>query len=462
MLLLWGAVAFASLLILSVLWYRERVVFTDFAYHLFYLLKERDFAIQHGRFGTAFTQLFPLGAAALGLSLNAVSALYSASFVLLPALVFGLLLGLLKNTKLALAYLLCLVAMQTHTFFWPLSELHQGMAFLFLFAGLLEKQFHRQKLSPWLLLVGSLLLITICFLHPLLPVPVLFFLLFYGLRYPLKRKLLLGVGISFAGIWFIKALFFRQAYEQQAMGGLRNFGTLFPHYFNLQSNRNLAQYFLYDYYVVGLLLLALAGLYIRRRAWRSLGLLLAFFIGLAALINISNPGGGDQYYLENQYLLLGFFVALPAAYDLFPRVQKARYMHLLLGALVIACIGRVVRVQPFYAHRLHWFQKVLDQTALLPDRKIVFPAEVAPLDTLLMTWGTAYEFWLLSTLNGGGARSLIVEERAGEFDAGLTRNKTLITKWYPLDYAELEGPYFPFTDTNSTYVKWPVGKPLNP
>ncbi len=460
-LLLWGIVAFAALLFLSLLWYRERVVFLDIAYHLFYLLKDRGFAIQNGRFGAAFTQLFPLSGAALGLSINAISLLYSASFILLPALVFGLLLGPLRNPKMALAYLLFVVSMMTHTFFWTQSELPQTMAFLALFAGILERELSRENLSLGFWVAAQILLLTICFSNPLSPIAFFYLLFFFALRYPGKRRLLIAVGSSFLLFWMVKSLFFRYPYDQTAMSGLKNFKSLFPHYFNLQSNRDFVRYFLYDYYVAGLLLVAIVMFYFRRRAWLSLGLLLCFFVGYTALVNISNPAGADQFYMENQYLLLPFFIALPIAYDLFPLIKKVAFQQVLLGAIVGLCILRIALTQPFYHKRLQWNEALLAQTAGLPNTKIVLPASAAPTKTLLMTWGSSYELWLLSTLNGGPARSLIMEENAGEFDWALDRNKAFITKWGVFDYAELKGPYFPFPDT-SHYVKWPAGKPDAP
>ncbi len=456
-LLLWGGITFGLWLILALLWYRERVVFVDIAYHLFFLLKDRGFAIQNGRFGAAFTQFFPLVGAALGLSVNFIAALYSASFILLPAIIFGLLLGPLRNARLALAYLLFEAGMMTHTFFWIQSELPQATAFLFLFAGLLEKQLHRETFSAFFLPAAQVLLLVVCFSHPLIPIPFFYLLLFMGLRYPLKRRMLTAVAVSFLLVWILKSLFFRYPYEQQAMSGLKNFVTLFPHYFNLQSNRDYLRYFVHDYYVAGLLLVVLAVYYFRRQAWLNLALLALFFAGFSALVNISSPGGSVQFYVENQYLILGFFVALPAAYDLFESLQKRRYQQLLLGAVVVCCMARITLAHPLYKQRLQWNEDLLARTSMLPDKKIMLPAESAPLDTLLMTWGSSYEFWLLSTLNGGPARSIIIEEKAGEFDADLSQNKAFITKWGAYKYADFKGPYFPFTDTGF-YVKWPAGK----
>jgi hypothetical protein len=457
---LWGTIAFSAFLVLALFWYRERVVMFDVAFHLFAMLKEGTFAIQSYRFGAAFTQAFPLAAAAFGADIKYVAALYSASFVVLPAAVFYVLLTRLQNPRMALVGLLSTVALTTHTFFWVQSELIQTIAFCMLFGGVLERALQKERASAGILLALGLLPVVICFLHPLSAFPFFYLLLFFGLRYSSRWRFVGGIAAAYLLTWILKNLFFRNGYDVQAMGGLRNILTHFPNYLDLQSNRDLLNYLLHDYYVVAILLLLLVAFYIRHRAWKSLGLLLFFFLGFTALINISYADGTDPFYIESDYLLLGVFVALPAVYDLFPRfLHKSLYAHLFLGAIVCSCIARIWGVHPFYARRLSWYQNVLEQTAPLANRKIILPSEVAPTGILLLTWGSSYEFWLLSTLNGGSARSLIVEERAGEYDASLERNKAFITKWGALDYTDLKGPYFPFTDT-SAYVKWPVGKPL--
>lgn len=70
-----------------------------------------------------------------------------------------------------------------------------------------------------------------------------------------------------------------------------------------------------------------------------------------------------------------------------------------------------------------------------------------------MTWGSSYEFWLLSTLETGESRSIIIEEREGEYDWMLPEKKTFFTKWGGYPYEQFNKKYFKFED-ESIYVKY--------
>lgn len=100
-----GIFTYGVLLILSILFYKERTAFADISYHLFAILKDGTFAIQNNRFGAAITQLVPLVGSKLGLSLKAIAISYSIAFALLYLLIFIIICEYLKNTKIALAFL---------------------------------------------------------------------------------------------------------------------------------------------------------------------------------------------------------------------------------------------------------------------------------------------------------------------------------------------------------------------
>lgn len=84
---------------------------------------------------------------------------------------------------------------------------------------------------------------------------------------------------------------------------------------------------------------------------------------------------------------------------------------------------------------------------MLPQKKLIIPAQFAPMDTLLMTWGASYEFWLLSTLENNESRSIIIENDIYEFNWAKDNNKAFIAKWGNFDYQNLNKTYFKFNDT---------------
>ncbi len=448
-----GTLTFVALAILSIIFYKERTCFVDIAFHLFYILKDNDFAIQNYRFGAFFTQSFPLLGAWLGASLKSITLAYSMSFVLLPFFTFLSILFWIKNNRIALSYLLFSILMTTHTFYWIQSELPQAMAFFFIYLALLDNQLNDQKINQNIYYALSILLMTtIAFTHPLMLIPISFILILYWLSYPLKRK---EIYISFAifiGSYLVKSLFFKTKYDSQAMHGLINFKHLFPDYFSLDSNIHFVQYLVKDYYFVLLFLCIGLVFYFIKKDYLKLILLGGYFSAITLLINVTYPKGADQFYLENQYLLLAFVVIIPIVFEFFNKI-KTPYIQLGLLTLIcsLGCI-RIIIAAPIYTNRLNWNQQLLSKTENAPYKKLIISSSKVPMDTLMMTWSTSYEIWLLSTIESDSSRSIIIEETENEFDNALLSNKTFFTKWGYFDYDGLNKNYFHFHDTTN-YVK---------
>jgi hypothetical protein len=192
--------------------------------------------------------------------------------------------------------------------------------------------------------------------------------------------------------------------------------------------------------------------YFKQENYSKLFVLLLSLSGYLLLINVSYPNGAEQYYIENQYLILGIFLGISLAFDGAIAV-KAHKQSFILTCICFLGIFRFINAHTLYSARLDWERKFLSKTACLKEKKIVVPENDEVKKNLLLTWGSAYEFWLLSTIDSGTSRSVIMEENPGEFDWALQNNKTFLTKWGTFDYATLDPAYFRFSDT-SKYVKF--------
>ena len=445
--LLFGILTFIILFIMSVVFYKERTAFIDISYHLFCILRDDTFAIQNNRFGAFFTQLFPLMGSRMGFSLTAITIAYSTSFVLLPFFTFlGIHIGL-KNPKVGLVYLLFMTLMTTHTFYWIQSELPQGMAFLFIFVALLDNIMQKNGQIPVRFIAASnFFLFLICFAHPLLVVPFYFTLGFYGFVYPQRRSLLWSMGISFFFLYLVKYLFFKTTYDTQAMDGLKNIPLLIQKYFSLRSCKNLGLYLIRDYYFAIILLLAILWVYVKQQKFVKLLFVLTFILGYTFLINISYSEGADQFYLENQYLLLAIMVGFPFVYDVLPLIKYPKGKEVTIGLILLIGLIRIFNTHPFYTNRVQWLRNTISEVEQLPKKKVIIPYKSEFKETLLMTWASSYEFWLLSSLEKGYAHSIIIEENKNEFDWAMPQNKVFIAKWGTFEYERLNKKYFNFVD----------------
>ena len=449
-----GTIAYAVLAVLAVVFYVERTAFVDMAFHLFYLIKDGHLAIQNYRFGAAVTQVFPMLGSKLGLSLKQLMYVYSLVFVLLDYAIFFVNIRVFKSARFGAAMLLLSTLMVTDTFYWMLSELRQGMALMwpyFLFLGYVS----RRDTTPWWYLpVSVVALMTFAFLHPLMVFPFTFVALFLLLekRDRHYRMLLAGHLTGFWGVYVIKSLFFKTAYESGAMGGLHNFITLFPNYFTLESDKRLLSYALHDYYLLYLLFFALLGYYVMRREIWKLLLLAGFFIGYTLVINVSYPKGADQFYIENMYLPLSVMVILPLVYEA-PRVLSKRWLLISLAVIVAIRLVHIGLSHTPYTNRVAYLKRIMATTAEQPRKKIIMDERYFSKDTLIMSWGTPYEIWLLSTMDGGPTRSIMIAQDAKRYEWVRGVKDKFVPTWGAFEYKDLPPRYFHFSDTSGYVVK---------
>lgn len=451
-----GLVIYAMLLGLSVFFYKERIIFIDLAFHLFDILRTDALAIQNYRFGAAATQVVPLWAARAGLSLQHVAMLYSMSFIIYYSAVFIVLSRWLKNSVMALAMLLFSTLMVTHTFYWAQSELPQGMAFTFIYFALLINVLQQNKASLSFVALALPVLIVVCFFHPLLLFVLTFVLVFLGLSYPTQRKFLAYNFAAIVAIYAIRNIVFKTTYDSGAYGNLlKNLWELFPNYFTIQSVKNFVKYLLRDYNILLLVGAWCVYFYARQRekmAWLKAAWLVAVCAGYSFMINISYPQGATQFYLENQYLLLGVMVAIPFVLDVLPTIstQKQR------GIIAFIALTGIIRIywnHDIYTTRLDWYRQFLTQAEQREQPKIVVSANKLPLDTVLMAWGGTYEFWLLSTLERGKTASITVSSDLDGLNWTMGNRRALVTDWGVFEYKDLPARYFICNDT-SLYVRY--------
>lgn len=445
--LLWlGGGTYAVLAVLAYVFYKERTVFIDIAFHLFYILKDGAPTIQNNRFGAIFTQMFPLLASKAGLSLAQVMVAYSVGFVAYYAAIFFLCLRLSRPHALML--LLFNVLMVTNTFYWIQSEFSQGVAFALLWWAMVGHYARLERMPAWALGSSFVMLLFVVFFHPLLPVVFLFLLLFHLSHqdYSEHKKLIVSGLIAFVGFVAVKSRFFKTAYDSDASDRLRNFLKL-KKYVDPRVWGQFGDQLLHHYYLFLLLLPVIAFYYTRRRAWAKLALSFGFFFGYLLLVNVSYPEGAEAFYLENLYLPLSVFIIVPLVLDVLPALASRWATAAVAAVLLVRVLHMGFQHEPFTA-RLNWERNFLKQA---PGDKLIFPNTVAPMDTMLMTWGTGYEFWLLSTVETGQTRSLLIEDDPTHFGKEMDNPHRFLTKWGAFEYGELPKRYFILNDTTKGY-----------
>ena len=175
--------------------------------------------------------------------------------------------------------------------------------------------------------------------------------------------------------------------------------------------------------------------------------MLGFFCGYLLIENVVYYNCTAQFYIENQYLLLGFFVGVPLVFDVIPSFKKEWITSVAISLVCLIGVIRIYNAHTLYTNRLNWCQNLLDKTENLSNKKLILKKEQAPLDTLIMTWGCPTEFWLLSMLEKNEARSIVIENIPNEFSYRDSCNHCFVGIWKTFKYDELTKKYFNFNDT---------------
>ena len=442
-----GIVTYFLLLVLAWIYYVERTTFLDSAFHLFYIIKDGDFTIQNFRFGAFITQSFALVPVKAGLDLSTVMRLYSIGFVIYYFVIFVVITKILKSYKWGLALILLNILMVNHTFYWMLSELPQGIAVMLLYFAIISKLPDRSTKYDWIIFpLLAFMIIALVFYHPLMLFPFLFTSLFVYWQKPHLRTYIKGGVLLFILVLGMKSLFFNTAYESNATGKVKNFISFFPDYFSLKSNKIFLTTLFKEYYMLVILLIILIVAYLKRRKYKELAFVLFAFLAYMLLVNISYPDGADRFYIENLYLPLSVFVIIPFVTDRY--FYGLPYFKVFIILLISIRIFHIAYTHKFYTARITYLKDYLKKTEALPQKKQVISKKYFPMDTLVMFWASPYEFWLLSTYQGGDTRSILITDDLPSRYWLKGYNKKFITTWEAVDYGELPKRYFPLRDTS--------------
>ena len=256
--------------------------------------------------------------------------------------------------------------------------------------------------------------------------------------------------VFYLGIFFLKKYVFKTVYESNAMDGADKIISTFPHYLDIYSNKRFLLNCITRYYWIPILSTIIGFFYLVRNDWKKLFLFILFFIGYLLVVNVSYPEPSTTiYYIENLYLPLSIFIAFPLVYDILPAFEQKKTV--LIGLVVLILLSGLVRLysaHSIFKDRINWQRSILKQYA---ERKIVMDSNVAPKDTLLMTWGTPYEFWLLSTAESKKSASIIINDHIPGLEYAIGDPKAFITTWGAIPYRDFPKKYFLFNDTVSTY-----------
>lgn len=446
-----GLGIYGVLLVYAVVLYKERMVLPDDANYLFdMVVQEGGFAVFHHRFIAVLTQVLPVLGIELGASLAVVAQLYSLGIVVFYFVCYLVCGAWLKDYKAALALLVSGLLITTHSFYWSVSELGQGIALFFVVVALLvDKGEGRNNWPIWKLGLLSLLVLTVAFSHGLMLFILTFLLAFLWIDKDTSRRVLLAVGIAYLIALVLKSVFASEAYDRQSMSGLRNFLRLFPNYFGTESMAHFGRQLIGPYVWLPVVWLIVCSYYFVRKSWWKLGLVLSYSLGYLLLATVAFPKvQGNGFYNENLFLPLAVFVSVPLIYDVLVKAVRPFWISWVAAMVCITGLLRIWTYREFYQSRLSWQRSILDRYA---GQKVVIGERHFPKDSLMMSWSSPYEFWLLSTLERDTTASILITTQPEQYGYGTGNSQLFLPTFGTFTYQDLPKPYFRFRDTVSAY-----------
>lgn len=446
----YGFAVYLILLVFAIVFYKERTIFMDIAYHLFYMLKNNGFAIQAYRFGAVFTQVFPVIGSKLSLPLDGIMLMYSAGFIIYYTACYWVCGSVLKQYEIALALLLFNIMLVSKTFFWMQAELPQGCTFLLVMFAMFKSTSFSGKHKIKLVMLLPVILLAVSF-HPIIWIPAFFIIGYFTIntQYLVDKRLFWISSVLFVILFYVKAKVFTNPYDAVAAGQRSNMLRLFPNWINLASNRILLANFLGKFVWMPVSFLLVAGVYVMRRQWLQLMLVTGVLGAYLLLVNTTYPHDNTpEFYIENLYLPVALILGIPLVFDVFPLLEKRKLLLPVFLLITLSGLGRIYMSHYHYTERVNWERNFLAQHK---DEKLLVAATQPMLDTLTMTWGTPFEFWLLSTTEHNKTSSIVISEDVYALTYALEKTSSFLGPWELVPYNQLPAKYFILSDTVNGY-----------
>ena len=431
------------LVILAAVFYRERSLFIDIAYQTFLMIKDGTVQVQVYRFGSAVVQVLPLLAIKLGLPLKVVLLFYSLSFTLLFLFFYWIIVRVLRNEYMGWILVFLFTLMVYDAFYWATSEYQQGLAFLLVVFAFVLKYPNLDRWQQWVLLVPFT--VALAYYHPLVFIIFLFLWVFFLIRnadlrhwryWSLLGTMLLVIGFKskFSGNWYD---------DNKYRIFFDNLTKHFPDYFAFESHQKFLEDVVQHWYFLPIFFVIIAGWYIKKRAWLKLGWILAFSFGYLMLLHISSPSATYRFYAEVNYMPLSIVLMTPFIFDVVPKIKKESLVLFLFGGIVLLRLITISVHHKPYTQRLTWIESELGQHALADRNRLLYELDEKKRETLLMTWGVAYESLLISAMeHPDSAKTLVILPKGKRYDQALQSDTLFVTELIEYPIEEVDGKYY--------------------
>ena len=393
-----GHLSFLVLLIASVYFYKERILFADSAFQFFKIVNFEKINVEAYRYGAILPELPVLFAMKLGFSLKLLIITYSVAFIGLYYLIFLLCIKLLKNTSAGLSIILILIMCVSESFFYPVTETQQCLVFSVLFFAILQYPSFKSSLVQ-LLFAFSVILISF-FTHPV-ALYTLTFLIGYN---AIDKKQLRTIKpyiliLTVAGLAVAKVMLTDEnSYEGKFFSELLNSPSII-----LDLPKAYSKKFFFDrisglYLGVAVLELILILHLILKKEYLKLfwQLGISGFFLIVTLLTY-NKGDSDML-MERAFMPLALLVSIPLLKEMLENNNQYRMLKLtFLTLIIVVSLNRINTQGKVFRERTRFNQELMAKTAKLPNRKFIIASNELQKHHYTY-WSHSFETLILSSI----------------------------------------------------------------
>lgn len=404
-------IALVFLFLFSIVYARERILYTDTATYLYNLTKTAHFQIATNRFVSILPQILPLIGVKLGLPLIAIIYLNSINYILIPIVSVLLCLKLFKDRETAVAILLFSVLMGALLFYYPVSEFQAGLCLLLLYHSFVQWWYKRETKNYSLFIGVSIpLLVTIIFSHPLIIVVFVLWIIWLTIILTGSKKYLLVIPAGLGIVTFIiKEVFFKPPYDtERNTEALDNFKTPLHTYFDSTVAKDSLHFLIIDYYwvyiCIGIVLIA----FIYKKKWWQLLFFIFTIIGFWCLITISFKTRIYDAYMEHAYQPVSFFMGLVFSYCIFQIIKSKAIITILLASIFVVSFSKINDAHTYFTDRINWYKYYINWAHQEGLYNIAVPANNIVIGVDYSYWASTSESQLLSSMKSPDSTVVLI------------------------------------------------------
>jgi hypothetical protein len=444
------------LLVGSVFFYKERLLFLDSACAVFqrinFNLEKTD-----QRYGVFITQLIIFFGAKLHLSLKAILILYSASFNIFYLIVLFFLVYKFEEYSMAILMAMYYFLFVSDSWYWPHNEVHQGVAWMFLFFAITFAMAKKQ--SRWFIHIPVFIVLSLLSVitHPLVMISTIALWLFFWIdrsswHYSKKETVLyscLLVGV----IAFKYYLSNKMGYDSWKMRNAKHMSFVdMVDAFKCLFADTFWHDCLINYWWSLIIFMMGIVMCIKEKRYFILLWTIMFSVGFFIIVcRTFGPNAYDyhgRFYLESELGILSLFIAAPFVFYFLPKLTNIK-ASVLLTAIFITRIVYIMMAFPLFHKRIEFIEAGLQEMREKGLTKVILKKDKQIEDKALMDWGLPYESILASKLNGDKPQLTFLALSDNEIERNARPdNKTMINDW---GFEDLSNKFYFQIDTSRPY-----------